>query len=97
MPLPDTEMGLVIRTDFSDQTAWEAVQVRLSAGYAKEYGGLGEDVPMLTLIEDQAYACLTPDQASRLVDEADDIERPVLFLADGATMSTVDQTLLVVT
>lgn len=93
-------MGLVIRTDSSDQAAWEEAQVRLRTGLAE----LASDFPNndgvgelgLLFVDGRTYTGLTPDQASSLVDEANDDMHKVIFLADSATMSSQDRTLLAV-
>jgi hypothetical protein len=93
-------MGLVIRTDFSDQVAWQEVQARLWAGledYANSYtdsvrnGDLG-----LLLVDSESYAGLADDQAAGLVEEADGDMHTVLFLADNVTMTSQDRILLAV-
>jgi hypothetical protein len=97
MRLPDTNLGLVIRTDFTDQAAWEAVQARITDGHAAEHNAIAVADQQLLPIDDKANAGLTPEQASNLVEEANDVMRSVVFLADSTTMSTADQTLLAVT
>jgi hypothetical protein len=97
MRLPDTDLGLVIRTDFSDEAAWEAVRARLMDGHAAEHNAIAVDEQALLCVGESAYAGLTPEQASDLVEEASDVARSVVFLADTTTISTADQTLLAVT
>jgi hypothetical protein len=97
MRLPATKLGLVIRTDFSDKAAWEAVRARLDAGHSQEHNAIAVDEQQLLYVDDSAYAGLAPEQASSLVEEANDVWHEAIFLADGTTMSTADQTLLAVT
>jgi hypothetical protein len=94
--LPATDLGLVIRTDFSDEAAWESVLARLADGHSQEHNAIAIEEQQLLCVDDSAWAGLTPEQASSLVEQASDIMHQAVFLADGTTMSTADQTLLAV-
>lgn len=96
MRLPTTDLGVVFRTDFSSRAGWDAVRARLVEGHAEEHGGLGEDVPQLLFVEDEEFDGLTAGQASQMIEEADDVDHPVVFLADSATMNRADRAVLVV-
>lgn len=93
-------MGLVIRTDFSDQTAWEEVQERLRAGLEElgnSYSGSVQNGDLGLLVVDEAsYESLTADQAAGLVEETNDDMHAAVFLADDVTMSSEDKLLLAV-
>jgi len=94
MPLPDTGRGLVIRTDFTDPAAWEAVAERVAEGFAEEHGGPGGGDPLLDLVDDEEFSGLTPERA-RLLAVGTDF-REAVFLADSTTMGAADRMLLAV-
>jgi hypothetical protein len=94
MPLPNDGIGLVIRTDFSDPTAWEAVVEGVAAGFSTEHGGPGGGDPLVDVVDDEEFSGLTPEQAGLFA--VDSVFRDAVFLADNTTMTTSDRTLLAV-
>jgi hypothetical protein len=90
MGLPQSEdlTSLVLRTDFSDDQAWETVQMTIDASY--EY-------PCATYVDDPAYSGV---DVQALVDadaNADDDHKVFyVFLADEITMTDAEHPLLVV-
>lgn len=75
LPIPDQESVLVIRTDFSDDAAWEAFQAAVTAE---------DDAEPATYVIDPAFAGLTAQQAV-LAENADEVCE--VFLADADMMS----------
>jgi len=88
LPQPDDLTSLVLRTDFSDDRAWEAVQTTINA--SSEYLSA-------TYVSDPAY---TGADVQALVDAnsiADDDDKLFyLFLADEVTMADAEHPLLAV-
>ncbi|MFF7649003.1 DUF6924 domain-containing protein [Streptomyces sp. NPDC007983] len=85
--LPVGEDLPVIRTDFSDDAAWEDAVARVSA----EYDDWSVDV---TPIDDRRYAGLTSDQVALLVPE--DVHWPMFVMADVRTMASPGREMLMV-
>jgi hypothetical protein len=84
LPQPDDLTSLVLRTDFTDDAAWAALQTAVGAEGATyvsdaRYSG----VTIQALIEADAAA-------------ADDDKLTYLFLADATTMADAERTLLAV-
>ncbi|WP_331747872.1 hypothetical protein OIA45_45555 (plasmid) [Streptomyces chartreusis] len=100
MRLPDAPYGLVIRTNRTDNDAWETVVGLIHAGIAELaelYPGQ-EPHPLLTFVDDPGFYELSPDQARVLIDEDQDWEQHgTVFLADFETMTAPGRTLLAVT
>jgi hypothetical protein len=86
--LPRTEDTPVLRTDFSDPKAWDAVRVVVEA--PKEHGFQA----YVTFVDDPAYRGLTPEQVVELED--DDFEHAIVVLADEAALASPEMPLLVV-
>ncbi|MER7112500.1 DUF6924 domain-containing protein [Streptomyces sp. NPDC000229] len=88
LPQPDDLTSLVLRTDFSDEGAWDAVRAALDA--AGEY-------PLATYVSELRFAGV---EVQALLDEevaADEDDQIVyLFLADATTMNDPGHTLLAV-
>jgi hypothetical protein len=83
--LPEADATLLIRTDFSDQTAWQTL---LSAvAIPTEDGFLAN----LHIVDDPAYRDLTAEELVALA-PADD---PMLIVADTAAVTTPEMPLLV--
>jgi hypothetical protein len=82
LPEPEDLTSLVIRTDFSDDAAWQAVQATIDAS---------EDYPCATYVNDPAYANV--DIQTLIDTEAD---QHYVFLAGAPTMTSEDHQLLVV-
>jgi hypothetical protein len=79
---------LVLRTDFSDDTAWDLLQAAIDSSHAYRNA---------TYVSDPAYAGVT---IQALVDAdaaaSDDDKLTYLFLADAATMTDAEHPLLAV-
>ncbi len=88
LPQPDDLTSLVLRTDFSDDTAWEVLQVAIdsSDGYRNA-----------TYVSDPAFAGVT---VQALVDAdaaaSDDDKLTYIFLADATTLTDDEHRLLAV-
>ena len=88
-PLPRTDHGLVVRTDFSNDLAWHALgKVLLAPDSRRGF------VPLLDLLSDRAYdgvavRALVAAEAPRRL-------RSFVFLADGTTFQHPESPLLVV-
>ncbi|MFD2416723.1 DUF6924 domain-containing protein [Amycolatopsis pigmentata] len=83
----------VVRTDFSDDAAWQEAVARVSAEYRDE---LMDDDPWsidVTPIDDPRYANLTPEQVAAL---ASNDQWPMLVVADAWTMASPERHLLMV-
>ncbi|MEU7071755.1 hypothetical protein AB0B30_06305 [Streptomyces narbonensis] len=88
LPQPDDLTSLVLRTDFGDDGAWDAVRAALDA--ADEY-------PHATYVSEPRFAgvgiqALMEEEAA--ADEDDQIIH--VFVADAATMKDADHSLLAV-
>ncbi|MCX5119590.1 hypothetical protein OG992_20590 [Micromonospora sp. NBC_00362] len=88
LPQPDDLASLVLRTDFTDDTTWEAV---------KEEFRRWDCYYSATFVDDPAYSKATVKQ---LIDAnapiGDEDWLPYLFVADAATMIDVERPLLAV-
>jgi hypothetical protein len=88
LPQPENYTSLVLRTDFTDDTAWEALQTMINS--------LDQD-GNATYVSDQAYAGVS---AQELVNAdaaaSDDDALTYLFLADTVTMTDPEHRLLAV-
>jgi hypothetical protein len=87
LPQPADLTSLVLRTDFSDEAAWETLQAEVDAS---------DEYPCATYVNDPAYAGVS---IQALVDE-DSPDDPhhvgYLFLADAVTMRDEEHLLLAV-
>ncbi|WP_190194138.1 DUF6924 domain-containing protein [Streptomyces minutiscleroticus] len=90
--LPAGEELPVIRTDFSDDAAWEDAVARVSAEYDDDGDTWSVDV---TPIDDRRYAGLTSDQLALLVPES--VHWPMFVVADARTMASSGRDMLMVT
>jgi hypothetical protein len=82
----------VIRTDFSDDVAWQDALARVSAEYGVNDGdSLSVDVAP---VDDPRYRNLTPDQLAVLVPR--DAGWPMLVVADAQTMASPQRHMLLV-
>lgn len=86
-PLPAAPCALVLRTDFSDDAAWDAV--RTASAAPSPEGFLAE----LSFVSDPAFTGLSPEQAAALPSEC---YRAFLFLVDGVTITDPEMPLVVV-
>jgi hypothetical protein len=85
--LPETEYALVLRTDFSDQAAWEVI----CAAVRQPVDGYQAYVDFL---DDVEYANVTEDELLGLVPE--NYLHTFIILADQTAMAIPDHPLLVV-
>lgn len=93
--LPETENAIVLRTDFSNDSAWLAVQNAVKQTIVK--GITGDAGPVMGLIEfisDASYTGATTEQLVGLTPE--DGELTFIIVADSISMSTVDHSVLVI-
>ncbi|MGY1503415.1 DUF6924 domain-containing protein [Streptomyces sp. QTS52] len=80
--------ALVVRTDYEDEAAWQAVAAEL----AQAWGDDGEYEASVHLIDDPAWAGLKPDE---VLDQARrDENLSVVFVADRVTMESPHRALL---
>lgn len=85
-PLPRSDQALVIRTDFSDDTAWNTVVSAIRQPVDGFYA-------YVELVDDPAFRDLTVEQ---LVAVRDDLSKSYAIVADGITMREAEHPLLVV-
>ena len=88
-PLPRRQAALVIRTDFSDDEAWEAIGAAILQLTGEGFGAQVE------LVDDAAYRGLAKEQLLDLVPDGD--ERPFfLMIVDDVTIRSPEHPVLVV-
>lgn len=85
-PLPRSDQALVIRTDFSDDTAWNAVVKAISAPVEGFYA-------YVEFVDDVAFRELAVEQ---LVGLRDDLAKSYAIVADAHTMTGAEHPLLIV-
>lgn len=89
--LPVTKDTPVVRTDFSDLTAWEAARAAILAP--------GAEAALFTahveFVDDPALAGYTPEQILALVTDEIAGRHPCLFIVDTTTVSSADWPVLV--
>ncbi len=86
--LPDTRMAPVLRTDFSDQAAWEAICDEIQRPSPKGFKAA------VTFIDDRAYEGLPKDRLLAAVPE--NYSHRFMFVVDTATVTTQDHPVLVI-
>ena len=86
-PIPETENALVLRTDFSDQAAWEAIRTAIQEP-------VGEYRAYVEFLDDPEYRDLTTDQLLELLPEGHN--HTFLIVADRMATSHPDHPLLIV-
>lgn len=91
--LPAGEDLPVIRTDFSDDGAWQNAVARVSAEYVWGSGDPAVSFPV-TPIDDPRYENLTPAQLRLLVPHG--VDWPMLAVADAETMAAPKRHMLLV-
>ena len=84
--LPRSDQALVIRTDFSDDIAWNTVVTAIRQPVEGFYA-------YVELVDDPAFNGLTVEQ---LVTLRDDLSKSYTIVADAVTMSGAEHPLLVV-
>jgi hypothetical protein len=87
LTLPATPARLVLRTDFSDDRAWDAV---CAASAAESPDGF---MANLSFVSDPAFAGLTIDQVAALPGEG---ERGLLFIVDSVTITDPEMPIVAV-
>jgi hypothetical protein len=88
-PLPQSQAALVIRTDFSNHEAWEAIGAAILQITEEGFGAHVE------FVDDVAYRGATKEQLLDLVPEGD--ERPFfLMIVDAVTVGSPEHPVLVV-
>ncbi|MFE2039175.1 DUF6924 domain-containing protein [Streptomyces scopuliridis] len=87
----DEFAALVIRTDYNDDAAWQA----LVAEATQPWGSDGEFEAHVHLVDDPAWAGATPDAV--LTAARRDEKLSVLFIADRTTMRSAHRALLALT
>lgn len=85
-PLPRSDMALVIRTDFSDDTAWNAVVAAIRQPVEGFFA-------YVEFVDDPAFKDLTIEH---LVTIRDDLSKSYTIVADAVTMRDANHPLLVV-
>lgn len=84
--LPRSDQALVIRTDFSDDTAWNSIVTAIRQPAEGFYA-------YVDFVDDPAFRELTVEQ---LVALRDDLSKSYTIVADAVTMSGADHPLLIV-
>jgi hypothetical protein len=87
-PLPKTKHSLVLRTDFSDDDAWDAVCTAIQAPYEEGFKAY------VDCVSDPAYAGMTVEQLVALAPKGGDLR--FAFLVDRVTLISPEQPVLVV-
>ena len=88
-PLPQSQAALVIRTDFSDDAAWEAIGAAILQLTEEGFGAQVE------FVDDGAYRGVTKEQLLTLIPDGD--ERPFfLMIVDHVTVRSPEHPILVV-
>lgn len=87
LTLPATPAALVLRTDFSDDAAWDAV---CAASVAESPEGFSA---ALSFVSDPVFASLTGEHVAALASESD---RSFLFLVDHVTLTDPETPLVAV-
>jgi hypothetical protein len=85
--LPRTEAALVLRTDFSDQAAWEVIRAEIRRP-------VDFFIAHLEFVDDEAYRELTKEQLLRLV--PGNYEHSFMILVDRTAVSSPEHPLLIV-
>lgn len=86
-PLPETQNALVLRTDFSDNSAWEAVCATIREP-------VGDFRASVDFVSDQEYAGLTVEQLLSLLPPGS--HHSFIFIVDRTALSHSDHPILVV-
>jgi hypothetical protein len=87
--LPDTRAAPVLRTDFSDQAAWEGIRDEIQQPSPKIEGYSG-----VTFIDDRAYEGIPIDRLLASIPEK--YCHTFMFVVDAATVTTQDHPVLVI-
>ncbi|HWI01387.1 MAG TPA: hypothetical protein VNT27_13740 [Propionibacteriaceae bacterium] len=88
-PLPRSQAALVIRTDFSNDEAWEAIGAAILQPTEEGFGAQVE------FVDDGAYRGVTKEQLLKLIPRGD--QRPFFFMiVDDVTVRSPEHPILVV-
>ena len=87
--LPETENPLVLRTDFSNQSAWEEIRAEIQKPV-----GIFRFRANVEFVDDTAYQDITKEQLLQLVPE--DYDHSFIMLVDQVTISHPEFPLLIV-
>ncbi|MER5335696.1 hypothetical protein [Micromonospora sp. NPDC002717] len=88
LPQPDDLASLVLRVDFTEDAAWDALKAAIIAG---------DPYPNATFVNDPRYDGVSiQDLVQADADAADDDKLTYLFLADATTMADDENPLLAV-
>lgn len=88
-PLPRSQAALVIRTDFSNDEAWEAIGAAILQPTEEGFGAQVE------FVDDGAYRGVTKQQLVKLIPQDD--QRPFFFMiVDDVTVRSPEHPILVV-
>jgi hypothetical protein len=87
--IPKTENALVLRTDFSNQAAWEEICETI-----REPVGDLHFLANVDFLDDREYADITKDQLMKLIPE--DYNHFFIIVADQTAISRPDHPLLIV-
>lgn len=89
--LPETAKSLLIRTDYSDQQAWEACRSAIDASAMAAFdAGIDEHVE---IIDDPAYGSVTVERILAL-ENLQDTDHTFVMLADRETMTSAEYPVL---
>ncbi|MFF4354459.1 DUF6924 domain-containing protein [Streptomyces sp. NPDC001530] len=84
--LPQSENSLLIRTDFSDETAWQALRTAVNTPNEDGF------VAYVHFVDDHAYRDLTAEQIVALAA----VDQELLFVADKRVFTEAEMPLLAV-
>ncbi|WP_405853889.1 hypothetical protein OG407_00445 [Streptomyces sp. NBC_01515] len=84
--LPQTDDTLLIRTDFSDQTAWQALHTAITTPNEDDF------IANVHIVDEAAYRDLTPEQVISLAPARGFL----LIVADKTALTTPEMPLLAV-
>lgn len=87
-PLPQGDVALVIRTDYTDQQTWEAIGAAIEEPTEEDF------VANVELADDATYRDLAADQLLDLLPEGDD--RTFLLVVDDVAVREAEHPILVV-
>jgi hypothetical protein len=88
-PIPNTEHSPVLRTDFSDQTAWEKIRNEIQRPV-----GFFRFVAYVDFIDDIQYADLSRDHLLNLISPT--YNHSFIIVADRTAISSTEHPLLVI-
>lgn len=87
--LPASEFALVVRSDFEDDLAWQAVCAEIQAPQTNE-----NFTASVECVSDPQCSDLSQDEICSLIPDAE--ERSFVFVVDARTMSSPEHAVLVV-